>query len=163
MKNDGTPYPTEVLTAQMLCAHYRSILEDSSLAEQGIPITDEETGDIVDVAIPVGGKWKSGYLEIPLADKAAERIIEYMQDIAGFENARLEGGGHVAWGEPIPGTGEDLSEEMIITRGRLFGYREDAIRKAVKASKHRNGFARMFRRMAEDSKREVRQFQKGEK
>jgi hypothetical protein len=143
--------PVDAMVAQSLIRYYRSILEDPSLADNGAEITEEKTGELIDVAIPVGGKRKGGYLECPLCDEAARGLIERLRNHGGFPNVRLESGSaHVAWGEPIPGHGDTgASEEMIIARGRYFGYRESAIKDFVKASKRRNGIKRLFRRNAE--------------
>jgi hypothetical protein len=141
----------EALAAQSVIQHYSSILEDETLAERGLPITDAETGEVYDLAIPVGGKRRSGYLECPLSEKGAQLLIERMRTVPGFPNARIEANSqHVVWGEPIFGHGRaEASTVMITKRGHQFGYKESAIRAFVKASKRRGGIERMFRGFAE--------------
>ncbi len=136
----------DAISSRRLIPYYRSILEDPSLADDAIHLTSEG-GEPLDLLIPVGGKRKGGYSEVSIAEERAREIAAQMRNRPGFPNARADGC-NIVWGEDTPGTGTDMREEIIIARGRHFGYREDAIRYFVRESKRPGGIPRMVRRFA---------------
>jgi hypothetical protein len=118
--------------------YYKILIADDALIKKAIGFYldgsrcyDVNLAD--DLAIPVGGKRRSGMLdlsgepEFPVA--SAKKIVKMLQrwpDL--FPNVRLDRFDcYVEWGEPIPGLIQDDDEDLVVTRGRQFGYTEGSI------------------------------------
>jgi len=118
--------------------YYKILIADDNLIKKAIGFYLDGTrcydlNRADDLAIPVGGRRRSGMLEVsgdmqfPVA--SAKKIVKMLQrwpDL--FPDVRLDRFDcYVEWGNPIPGLIQDDDEDLVITRGRQFGYTEDSI------------------------------------
>lgn len=113
---------------------YLDRLEDLGLLLAAIPLTPAGSSRW---AVPVGGSRRGGCVMWALPDQG-DRIADLLAGRAGFPDVRVghdleEGGGMVRWGEGDPSTpapdAPDLDwVRVIVTEGRIYGYREIAIR-----------------------------------
>jgi hypothetical protein len=117
--------------------YYRALIANDSLFDRAIGFYlggqrcyDRNHAD--DLAIPVGGKRRGGFLEMTgekeFPVQSARRIVELLKRWPGdFPNVRLDRFDcYVEWGEPIPGLVQDADERIVIARGRHFGYSDEA-------------------------------------
>ncbi len=143
----------EYYSAQLMIPYYKAMLDDPTLADSAAALTDEHTGEIMDIAIPVGGKRKGGILEMSLKPEYAKKVADMLRSNPGFPNARVMYDCHVVWGETPPGDARHMDAATVIARGRHFGYSEKAIREGVKAFRHprgaRRGINRLYRRVVD--------------
>jgi Family of unknown function (DUF6302) len=96
-------------------------LEDPSLLERAVPIVSG--GIVMDLAVPVGGKRRGGYVVLP-SMRACREAHRQLTGKPGFPNLRINKGTeecphNVAWGGTEP--------EGDLERGRYFGYSERAV------------------------------------
>lgn len=88
-------------------------------------------------AVPVGGSRRGGCVMWALAGQG-DRIADLLADRVGFPDVRVghdleQGGGMVRWGEGDPPTPAQEAPDLdwvanIVTEGRIYGYRTQAIR-----------------------------------
>jgi len=113
-------------------AWYQSKLEDPSILDHAVDLG-------YDLAVPVGGKRRGGYVCPP--DLAAYKVtMETLARHDGFPNLRIIPGNdevpdNICWGDDgpaLPNTNDDDSwARFDAARGQYFGYSDRAIRSYI--------------------------------
>ena len=106
--------------------YYKERLDDVTLLERAVPVS---FGSDADIAVPVGGKRRGGFLDLDDPEWCRE-VARQLRGRPGFPDVRIAvcddetGASEVQWGDPQPG-----EEADFIEMGRYFGYSEQAIRR----------------------------------
>jgi hypothetical protein len=112
--------------------YFKERLEDISLLKRSVPIVCD--GQAVDLAVPVGGKRRGGYVALATLRWCREAVRQ-LKGNPGFPNLRIVDGRpsqcmhNVEWGDQQPQCDTDLRTGDDVERGRYFGYSEWAIEK----------------------------------
>lgn len=106
---------------------FETRLEDISLLRRAVTIVCD--GEAVDLAVPVGGARRGGYVALATL-RWCKEAVRQLSGKPGFPNLRIVRGSrtvahNVCWGEPEP---EYSEGHFDYERGRFFGYSENAIR-----------------------------------
>lgn len=104
---------------------YLERLEDLSLLDRAIVTEDN------DLAVPVGGKRRGGYVSTETGAAARRLVRQLGARPDEFPGVRLWPGGYgwvIEWGPEVDWRGDDAGHpEDYVAAGRLFGYSEAAI------------------------------------
>ena len=106
--------------------YFQERLEDVSLLDRAVTI--ECDGTAADLAVPVGGKRRGGWIALKSL-RLCRDAIRQLRGREGFPNLRIQCTGAVPeylvwWGDEMP--------DGVAERGRFFGYSEKAIQKYLK-------------------------------
>ncbi|HEV3420846.1 MAG TPA: DUF6302 family protein [Candidatus Acidoferrum sp.] len=113
---------------------FKDRLEDPSLLKNSVPIVCD--GMTVDLAVPVGGKRRGGYVALATLRWCREAVRQ-LKAKPGFPNLRIVDGRpfqcmhNVEWGDPQPECDTEDCAGDDVERGRYFGFSEAAIERFV--------------------------------